>query len=252
MNTQQASLQCPEPDSADIEHFQVYSRVEILSLLRTIRDQRALVTIHFSRGEDFLVTNLLSVNPEFEELVLDAGADPAQNMRMFASQGLTAVAFIDKVKVQFSTHRAEKTVHEGHDAIRIRLPDSLLRLQRRDAYRVPTPVARPVKCSVASPKAASARVEMIVVDISSTGIGVVVDPEQLAAQPGLLLRDFRLDMGEAGSVEGTLEVRHVSEAGRGSTRRHRLGCTFVRMPGTMTTLVQRYVTALERERLTRR
>lgn len=252
MSTQAASLQGPEVDTADIEHFQVYSRVEILSLLRAIRDQRVLLTIYFSRGEDFMVTTLLSVNPEFEELVLDAGADRAQNQRMLASQGLIAVAFIDKIKVQFSTQRAEPTSFEGQDAIRIRLPESVLRLQRRDYYRVSAPVARPVKCSVASPKAPTQRLELIVSDVSGGGIGVMVDPALLAAQPGLLLKDFRLDLGEIGEVQGTLEVRHVSEVGRGPTRRHHLGCTFVRMPGTMTTLVQRYVTMLERERLTRR
>ncbi len=246
------TFQRPEPADADIEHFQVYSRVEILSLLRALRDHHVLITIYFSGGEDFLVTTLLDVNPEFEELVFDSRADRAQNERLFASQRITAVAFIDKIKLQFNAQRVERTVHEGREAVRARLPDSLLRLQRRDFYRVATPVARPVTCSALHPGNADQRVGMTVTDISSGGICVLVDPEQLAASPGMLLNDFRMDLGELGSIEGTLQIRHVSEAHRGTAKRHRLGCAFYRMPGTMGTLVQRYVTSLERERLLRR
>lgn len=241
----------PEPDSPDIENFQVYSRIEILSLLHALKERRVLVTLYFSRGEDFLVTNILSVNPEFEELVLDTGSDAARNQRLLASQRIVAVAFIDKIKVQFSAPRAERTVISGRDAIRIRLPDSVLRLQRRDFFRVSTAIVRPTRCSAASPDDPTQRLEMTVVDISSGGVGLVVEVKQLRAVPGLQLKEFRLDLGEMGIIEGTLEVRHVSEAGRGFGSRHRLGCEFTGIPGTMGALLQRYVTALERERLAR-
>jgi c-di-GMP-binding flagellar brake protein YcgR len=242
----------PEPETAGIEDFQILSRIEILSLMRAIRDQRVLLTIYFSRDEDFFVTTLLGVNPEFEELVMDMSSDAAQNERLLASQGLTAVAFIDKIKVQFTSKRAEHTTHDGRDAFRIRLPDAVLRLQRRESYRVAAPVAKPVKCSVTAPKVAGTRLDLTVVDVSSTGIGVLVDPDRLSAQPGLILRDLQLDLGNIGLVKGSLQVRHICDASHGNTRRHRLGCTFINMAGTMNILVQRYVTSLERERLMRR
>ena len=72
----------PEIESVDMERFQVYSRVEILAVLRAIQAQRVLMTLYFNHGDEFILTTLLSVNPEFEEMVFDAGPDKQLNKRL--------------------------------------------------------------------------------------------------------------------------------------------------------------------------
>jgi len=72
------------------------------------------------------------------------------------SQRIAFVAFLNQVKAQFVVPHAEPTTWEGLPAIRVRVPDSVLRLQRREYYRIQPPVARPLLCSLPDPAQASA------------------------------------------------------------------------------------------------
>jgi len=248
----------PEIESVDMERFQVYSRVEILGVLRAIQAQRVLMTLYFNHGDEFILTTLLSVNPEFEEMVFDAGPDKQLNKRLTDSQRIIGVAFVDSVKVQFNATRAESTTFEGSPAFRLRLPDSVLRLQRRNYFRIPTPIAKPLKCTVARPvppepvapeaAAKSKVVELTVVEIGCGGLALTMNPDELRIEPGASLEQFTLELPGEGSLECKLIVCHISDASKGAIRRHRLGCQFVDMPAAMATLVQRYVNKVDRER----
>lgn len=239
----------PEIESLELERFQVYSRVEILSLLRSLQKQRVLVTLYFNRGEDFLLTSLLTVNPEFEELVFDAGPDRERNARLLESSRITCVAFVDNVKIQFGSGRAEATTFDRQPAFRIRLPDSVLRLQRRNFFRVYLPITKPLRAHVADPAAPGTSVEIAVVDMACGGVGVVLDPEKLRVEPGMKLEKFSVELPDVGMIACSLQVRHISDASKGIQKRFRLGCQMTDLPGPMATLVQRYVNKLERERL---
>jgi flagellar brake protein len=194
----------PEIESVDMERFQVYSRVEILAVLRAIHAQRVLMTLYFNHGDEFILTTLLSVNPEFEEMVFDAGPDKQLNKRLTDSQRIIGVAFVDSVKVQFNATRAESTTFEGSPAFRLRLPDSVLRLQRRNYFRIPTPIAKPLKCTVARPvppepvapdAAAKPKVvELTVVEIGCGGLALTMNPDELRIEPGTSLEQFTLEL----------------------------------------------------------
>ncbi len=58
------------------------------------------------------------------------------NRRITESKLATFVTFLDQIKVQFNALRIEMTSFGGKPALRARLPDSLMRLQRRNFYRV--------------------------------------------------------------------------------------------------------------------
>lgn len=241
----------PEEGSPDLECYHVYSRIEIIGLLRTLERKRIFVTLYFSRGEDLFVTNLLYVNPEFEELIFDPPREAALHERLLASQHITSVAFIDHVKVQFSSQRAEPTVFEDRPAIRVRLPDSVLRLQRREYYRVPTPMSTRLVCTC-EVDGRPGKVHLTVVELSGGGFGATVNPEELRAELGMLLKDLCLPLPGVGVIEGVAEVRRLSDDKEGAAKKHRLGCEFVRLSGAMSTLLQRYVNELQREQLSRK
>lgn len=103
-------------------------------------------------SQDFLATTLLDVNPEFEELVFDCGSDPVANGRLQRAESLEFVTALEQIRIQFSTHAAEPTIHERLPALRVRLPESIVRLQRREYFRVVTPVVKPLLASVPRPE----------------------------------------------------------------------------------------------------
>lgn len=248
----QSQIDIPRQDEdSEFERFQVHSRFEIVSLLREVADSHALVTVYFNRGAEFIVTSLLDVNPEFEELVFDLGADESANRRLLGSGRMTAVTFLDRVKLQFSAQHAELTAYENLPAIRIRLPESLLRLQRRDFFRIRTPVARPILAAATHPLEKDRKLRLRVVDLSCDGAGLVAGEGEGDAglETGMTLRGVRIELPEVGLLTVALEVRNIRAHDEGMRRNlRRYGCQFIGIAPSLTNSIQRYITKIQRER----
>ena len=239
-------------DALDHERYQVHSRFEIASLLRAVADSHIAVTVYFNQGADFIVTNVLDVNPEFEELILDLGADDAANQRLLKSARMTVVTFLDHIRLQFQAQRAEETVHEQLPALRIRLPEVLLRLQRRNFYRIRTPVAKPIAASFPDPANRGRRVSLRIFDLSCGGVALMAGEDEPVLETGMILADCRIDLPEVGALNTVLEVRNAAKHEEGARKNlRRYGCQFVSLPPALASAVQRYITKTERERAQR-
>jgi c-di-GMP-binding flagellar brake protein YcgR len=245
-------MQPLDENALDHERYQVRSKLEIVALLRAVADAHIAVTVYFNQGADFIVTNVLDVNPEFEELILDLGADEATNRRLLKATRMTVVTFLDHIRLQFQAQRAEQTFHEQLPALRIRVPDSLLRLQRRNHFRIRTPVTKPIAASFPDPADRRRRVSLRIFDLSCGGVALVAGEGEIALEPGMMLADCRIDLPEVGVLNTVLEVRNAvkhEEGARMNLRRY--GCQFVGLAPAFTSAVQRYITRTERERALR-
>ncbi len=233
----------------DLESYRIHSRVEVLMLLRELSAQRAKVTLHFDGGSRFNVTSLLAVNPEFEELVFDCGSDAEANGQLLRASTLTFVTFLDQIRIQFSAHRAEPTIHGGLPALRVRMPDSVVRLQRREYYRVATPLVKPLFCEVPDPADERRTLPLRVLDLSAGGFALHLPGDKSPFSVGDALEGCSLDLPEAGRVIFNASVRSIALHARPAGLR--VGCAFVRLPGHAHKLVQRQILDLERARQAR-
>lgn len=235
----------PEPDSPELAPFTVFARVEIESLLRRLADTGTLVTVYFDENAGFAVTVLLAVNPQFEEVVFDCASDPAVQRRLLAAQSLTCVAFVDHIKLQFGARGAEATTHDGKPAFRVRLPEQLLRLQRRDFFRVKAPLSRPAQCLVPYGEDQKQYEKLRLLDISIGGVAVIAYPEKFDPSVGQRIEECFLDLPAIGSVGVHLKVRHLAPLRDGKSRA--VGCEFVDLAPAARTMIQRYVNRLDAE-----
>ncbi|HEX9390748.1 MAG TPA: flagellar brake protein [Usitatibacteraceae bacterium] len=238
----------PELAIADLEPYQVYSRVEILANVHALIDQQILATVYFDRGEKFFATRFLAVNPEFEELIFALGADSRVNEQLKAVEGLTVVAFLDHIKVQFAVDRAEPTQFEDAPAFRMRMPRSILRLQRRNAFRARTPLVKSPMVllpPVPDREGKSDTTRVRITDISATGLAFVTQVGRPILSAGMRLLGCQLELGENKKIDADMEVRHVSiyKDGVGSEM-CRAGCMLLRLSGPAQTTIQRYVNQL--------
>ncbi len=232
----------------DLERFETRSRVEIVARLRELVERRAAVSVHFGGGGDFIVSSLLAVNPEFEELVFDASGDEDANRRIVRAGKLLFVSVLDRIRIQFGAGRAGTTSHEGLPALRARIPEALLRLQRRDHFRVAPPLARPLACRLPDPREPGRTLELRILDISCGGIAVADGPRRLALETGMLLEDCSLDLPGAGTLAFRAAVRSVSPRGApGGAPRY--GLAFIDIPPAAIARIQRYILQLDREKL---
>lgn len=130
-----ANCTLPELYVDELEPYQEYSRIEILANLRVLIDRHVLTTVYFDQGASFIITRILGFTADFEELIFDLSPDAKTNEKLQESSDLTMVAFFNHIKVQFTVNRAVLTQFENAPALRVGLPRSLLRLQRRTAFR---------------------------------------------------------------------------------------------------------------------
>jgi len=238
----------------DYGKYLLHSKKEIVFLLRAMRDSGVMITVYFNQGSDFLLTTLLSVSAEGNSLLLDPGSNAEMNRKALASEKLVFIATHDKVKIQFTVKHLAKTEYEGREAFRAAIPDELLRLQRREYYRLTAPIAHPLRCTIPLKLADGSRstIETTVIDISGGGLGVMVPPEGVEFETDHLFENCRIELPEVGTVQATLRVRNVFEFTlRSGARTKRSGCQFVDLPGHMMTLIQRYIIRVDRERKAR-
>jgi c-di-GMP-binding flagellar brake protein YcgR len=235
------------PADYDDSKYRIDSRVEIVSILRSLLDSGALVTAYFNGGKGFVVTAVLDVDAQDNSVVLDGGSNPQLNERLLNSGQLSIVSSQDGVRVQFKAPRAEAVSFEGRLAFRLALPESLVKLQRREYYRLPTPLLRPVKCEV--PAANGERVHVVIADISVGGACLMGEPSGVTLEPGSVLPGCRIFLPDSGTVTTDLYVRnsYTVTLKNGAIAR-RTGCEFGKLGSQQEAMVQRYIMKLDRER----
>jgi c-di-GMP-binding flagellar brake protein YcgR len=230
----------PVDQVGDDDRYRIHSRMEIVGLLRSVAKHRELVTVQFGGAHDFVVSAVLAVDPDFEEVVLDYGADAAAMQRLLRAGRLRVSTQLQQVRILFDAEAADAVSFEGGAAFRIRLPGSVLRFQRRDCYRLKIPLGRPLLCEV--PSGDASRATLRVRDISVAGIALSDYPKDFRVAVGTVWPGCRINLPDLGALVADIEVMHATE---GDARR--CGCRFRSLPLPMTNLIQRYITRIERE-----
>lgn len=231
----------------DDEKYRIYSETGILSILRSMMRSNSLVTCNVGHSDSHILTTVIDVDAEQGEMVLDYGADEIVNQQALKANKLNAVAFPEHVKIQFVCEGIEKIQFEGHAAFLTRIPETLLRIQRREFYRVDTPRVLPIKCVIPLPDGRTpASVEVILHDISCGGMAVIDAQSSLNFETGTIHRDCLIALPEIGTAKVNLQVQHISEIPHGNGQRARYA--YVDPSESVLSMIQRYINKLELER----
>ena len=241
--------------SDDYSRFLLHSKSEILALLRALIQKRSMITVHFDHGRSFLLTTIIALSADNREFILDVGSNEDMNRKALLADKLIFTTIADKVKVQFSLNTLSQTKSDGRLAFLAKIPEQLLRLQRREFFRLSTPVANPVKLSttITCADASVLQVELPLMDISGGGVGLIATTAQAELfKRGDTLSDCKIMLPDEGLLVATICVRNIFEVTTPIDSRFlRLGCEFIELPPARATLVQRYITRVERERKAR-
>ena len=133
-----------------LARYTLHSRAEILFQLRAIQKRKLLVNLDLTGSRQIVVTSVLAVNEANNTLILDSARGDALNHELMSGKGAEFIAQIDGVSITFATGPVTLCDYEKLPALRMAMPKSLIRLQRREHFRVPLPIAHPVKCIVPS------------------------------------------------------------------------------------------------------
>ncbi|HUW51730.1 MAG TPA: flagellar brake protein [Sulfuricella sp.] len=230
----------------DYSQYEVSQPNEIVHILRSIMEGGDLVSASFNHGKYFMLTAIVGVDPHQDAAFLDFGSIEEQNRKILDSEKIIFNTSHDKVKIQFTANKIEKTIFEGRDAFKIKLPDSLIRLQRREYYRLLLPIFSPLKCAM--PMEDGYTIESVVVDISIGGINITLPPTETGFEQGKIFRGCQMELPDIGTINADIEIVNVFEVtlknGKKSTR---AGCGFINLSQKMQAMIQRFIIQAERK-----
>jgi c-di-GMP-binding flagellar brake protein YcgR len=208
-----------------------------------------LVTLAIAERAESFVTSVLDLSEDENALVVDSSPNRFLNEALVEAERVSFETSLDKVRILFSSTCMSTCLHEGRPALLLEIPDRLVRLQRREYYRVPTPLVDPLRCVIPLPEELGCRaVTLPLLDISCGGIAVMEEKPVLDEAVGRQYDACRIELPGIGTVVTGLQVRDSQELVLANgKRRRRIGLKFVNLSNAMLAAVQRYIMKLERE-----
>jgi c-di-GMP-binding flagellar brake protein YcgR len=236
----------------DSHQYSIASRLEISQILRAIMRNAGLITASVDGGGDFFLTSIVRVDNEAGYLMLECERHGEYVERVLGKQHLLCSTTLDKIKIQFVCEGIELAVCDGRDAFKARLPQELLRLQRREYFRMATPIAKPVKCTLSLPDSdVRASVELSLIDISCGGLAALTPQEIFVPELGACY-DCVLHLPGTAALRTQVQARNAYMMKLPSGKiTQRSGFAFVNLRESMLSTIQRYIMGLERQRNTR-
>lgn len=232
----------------DVARFTVSNPSEIDRIFRKMLADQTVVTLYADNGTDFVLTALIGLNMNTGYIYFDLGRDEGMNEMLFSSAKSTVIAKMNQVRIQFVAGRLERAKYNGEIVFKAALPRSILRFQRREFYRMSTPMSEPAKCVFYLPKGT---LRTNVADVSVGGIGVHFPTDGLQLEAGETYDGCRLKLADMPEISISLKVCSIfkTTTRTGATVLH-AGCQFVKLPAVAEATIQRFIFRAERERKT--
>lgn len=250
----------PLPDF-EIDHQEEYgqffltSRAEVLFYLNLLSRRRSIITAYVNDGREFFLSSIVAVDDTEDMVFLDPSQASEKITLAESAKQITLVANLDRVKIEMRLPALKLRSYQGLNTLCTRMPQSMLRLQRREFFRLEAPLAAPIQCKLAAHQndGSTKTFELLLSDISGGGVSLIADMDALSDFPrDALFQDCRLEIPGEGVIQVNLRVRKVVEvSNRSGNHNLRIGCEFVNLPGTRLTFIERYITRIERERKAR-
>jgi c-di-GMP-binding flagellar brake protein YcgR len=250
MTAESDDLRQLTPDRIETEEDDRYLLTGPTTIAYALNDlihRGELVTVVFDHGKGMILTALLAADADEETLVFDWGGSEQENQRLLASERNIFVAKPDGIKVQFVTGQAAETVFGDGKAFVTNLPERVVRLQRRESFRIRTPLGRPLICRLWPENGTP--IDVPLRDLSVGGAGLTYSGKHVPFEAGQVFPRCRIDLPEAGEISCAAEVRHVTAGNPLSGIPSAIvGLRFRELTQPMQARIQRYIVTLERAR----
>ena len=234
----------------DEEQFIVQNQKQIIQILNELAKHHEMLKISFSH--DTCLTNVISVDSHNHVVYLDIGIDDAFNDRLLASHHVV-FSKDDGVRLKWTSEQVTLVTLKDGKAIKIALPQKLMRLQRREFFRLATPIVNPVPCIIPIPNEENPDEDRILaltlVDVSLGGVGVITaDPLDESFVIGASFDKCRINFPEIGETSLTLQVRNINQVTmKDGAAKYRVGLQFISPSRGNEGLINKYTYNLERQ-----
>ena len=135
----------------EIERCTLSNRHEIVFQLKSLIKRGDRVSVIFQEGKQSFLTVLLDVSAKDGVFYFDIGGSNEINQAFLKVDHCSFTAFVDGIRIQFSVKGCRQAAWKGETVFAALLPTAMLRLQRRETFRVSLPSLNPYNCRIRLP-----------------------------------------------------------------------------------------------------
>jgi c-di-GMP-binding flagellar brake protein YcgR len=245
--------------SMDLDRYRINSPREIEAILVKLAERATVVSLHIQDSPWFFLTTVITADRPSGMLLFEYGRDDDINMRVLNAREVRFDTYLDNINVRFSAANVKTSVLGGLPVFQCQFPTTLVRLQRREFFRISPPLNQPIELKVpltmsipaASTGDTGLQGDMNArgVDISCGGVVFLIEGNHANLPLGKVLRDVVLELPKTARLVADLEVRNVRySATAGHSGTTRIGCKFSRIDSRALALLQRYINRIQVER----
>lgn len=231
-------------------NYSLYGASQIYNHLMLLFNSKCILSAHFGESHDSFLTTIIEIDKKNNTMVLDYGPKEYLNNQLLNTDKTIFRTEYTGIKASFSGVGIKKVRHDGEWAFSMPLPKSMLWLQRREFYRIRSPIAKYSYCQVMLPE--QEPIKLNIYDISVSGFSMLTYDTPLAAQ--LLeighFESCKLVLTDIGEGDISFDILYTCIINPPKLNKiEKLGCKFTQVQKTFDSTIQRYMQQIERENL---
>lgn len=234
--------------------FRITSKSEILNILQIVMKRNMLTALHFDHNNDFILTSILAIDTELRQMVVDFGEIEKFSRVALHANKVTLVTSQDQSKIQFTCTAIKKIKFEKRNAFSIDLPESLLRIKKRQYYHITKSTPKLLKCIIPLPNEQNSDITGItgitVHDISCGGITLTERDSLVNLKCGTTYKNCRITLPGIGVLNIAIRVKNTYKVTleNGLNCKY-AGCEFINLPQEMLEMIRQYISRLKQEEI---
>jgi len=236
---------------SDLAKYIVRNPKQILTYLKMLSTERCLISAAFGNSDkDTFLTAIMDIDEKKQTITIDCGPKEYLNKKLVASAIIKCSTEYKGIKVFFEGRKVIKSGSASQPAFLVPIPQSIYWVQRRQFYRIKSPLSKQSYCTVSYKEPETEQEQNInlkLYDLSASGVSIVNESPELAKllKPSVELNNCRLVLQDEAPLSVDLEIRHISPIGSG--KNERIGCYITNSTPRIETTSLRYMQNIERE-----
>ncbi|MDD5227617.1 MAG: flagellar brake protein [Methylococcales bacterium] len=125
----------------------LHNRAMIVNNLSMLVKHKCMIGANLG-GKDSLLTAIVAINHKDGTLILDYGSSDYLNKKLISTPHVKFTTGFNGIQVAFTSDKITQIKYQGEDAFIMPIPSSLYWYNRREYYRVNTPIMNPSICEI--------------------------------------------------------------------------------------------------------
>lgn len=211
---------------------------------------KCFLSARIGTNNESYITTLLGVDTEKNILILDYGPKEDLNQHMLNASKVIFDTEYNGIKVSFTGTELKKISHKGDAAFSMFIPKSMYWMQRREYYRVKSPLTKASFCQLKLENKDPVNLKLY--DICITGFAMLNLSKEISELmvPGAKFSHSKLILSEVGETDISFEVcaKYVINPDK-LQKFQKIGCKLINNTRPVEEIIQRYMNQIQRESL---